>query len=90
MRERSQAVVVVLIVYAVVLILISPAVASPMSTVRSKHTVQPPQLIIPLATLLLTTAFVILNPLCEAVLAPPAHQSASGSDLVALNTARLC
>jgi hypothetical protein len=60
------------------------------STVRNKHTVQPPQVIVPLATLLLTTAFVNLNPLFEVVLAPPVHLGASGSDVVDLNTARLC
>ena len=90
MRGRSQAVVAVLIACAVTLILVSPAVPSPMSTVPNKHTVRPPQVIIPLATLLLTTNFVNLNPLYEVVLAPPVHLGASGSDLVDLNTARLC
>ena len=75
----------------VTLVLVSPAVPSPMSTVPSKHTLRPPQVIVPLATLLLTTNFVSLNnPLFEVVLAPPVHMGASGSDLVDLNTARLC
>jgi hypothetical protein len=90
MRGRSQAVVAVLMAYTVMLILVSPAVPSPLSTVPTKHTVQPPQVSVPLAALLLTTGFLSLNSLYAVVLAPPAHLGASGSDLVDLNAARLC
>jgi hypothetical protein len=89
MRGRSQAVVAGLIACAVMLILVSPSVPSPASTAPTKHKVQSPQVIIPLATLLFTPA-VILNPQSEVVLAPPVHLGVSGSDVVDLKTARLC
>jgi hypothetical protein len=90
MRGQLQAVVAVLMASAVMLILVSPAVPSPLTTVPSKHSVRPPQVVVQLATILLTAAFVNLTPLCEMLLSPPVRLGASGSDLVDLNTARLC
>jgi len=90
MRGPSQGVVVVLMAYAVMLILVSPAVPSPLSTMPSKDTVQPKQVSVPLAALLIIAPIVNLNPLYEMVAAPPVHFGARGSEVIDLTTARLC
>lgn len=90
MRGRSQAVVAILVACAVMVILISPEVASPAGTLTSKHSLQPPQVAAPLgAALLLAT---IYHPVLvqEMVLPRPSHPIASDVDLVDLTTARLC
>ena len=90
MRGHTQTVIAVLMAYAVMAILVSPAVPSPLTTVPSKHTVQPPQVVVMLTALPMAAAVEALNPLYDIALAPPARLGASGSDLVDLNTARLC
>jgi hypothetical protein len=90
MGGRWQVVVAVLMAYAIMAILISPAVASPMGTLTSKHTLQPPTVIVPLAAILINSA--MYNPMVaqELVIARPAHPIASDLDLLDLTTARLC
>ncbi len=84
-----QVVTAIVMAYAIALILISPAVPSPLTTLRSKQTVQPPQVVAPVPALLFTSA-------AEAVstslwmTSEPVHLTLSGSERVDLTQARLC
>ena len=90
MRGHSQAVVAIVMAYAVMLILVSPVVSSPMTTLTSKHSLQPPTVTAPLAAVLVLST--VYNPVVvqEVVITRPAHPIASDLDLVDLTTARLC
>jgi hypothetical protein len=90
MRGQAQAVTAIVLAYAVMAILVSPAVPSPLTTIPSKHTAQPPQFLVTLTALPMAAALEYSNPLYDMVLLPPARLGASGSDVVDLNAARLC
>ena len=90
MRGRTQAVFAIVLAYAVMLILISPAVPSPQSTVPAKQTVVCPQVVICLAALLIATAGAYTNLSRGEVLASTLHLAFSGSELVERTTARRC
>ena len=90
MRGRTLAVVAVVMAYAVLLILVSPVVPSPLTTVPSKHTVHPPQVTVALVALLVSIVGVEVSFSHQAALAPPARLGCSGADVVDLTTARLC
>jgi len=90
MRGRTQAVFAIVIAYTVMVILISPAVPSPQSTVPSKQTVVSPQVVLWLTALLLATAGAYVAWSRGKVLASPLHLPLSGSDFVELTTARRC
>jgi hypothetical protein len=83
---RLYAVTAVVLAYIVLLILVSPAMPSPMTTVRSKQVVHPPQGIAPVTVLLFTAVVMHSYGLME----EPEHLLTSGSDVVDLTTARLC
>jgi hypothetical protein len=85
---RMQAVVAVVMAYAVLLILVSPIVPSPLTTVRSKQTVHPPQTVAPSA--LLFTAVVDSVSVFLWLSNEPATRLTNGSSIVDLTTARLC
>jgi len=76
----------IVLAYAILLILVSPVVPSPMTTVRSKQVVLPPQGVAPVTVLLFTSVVILCFWLTEG----PAHLLTSGSDVVNLTTARLC
>ncbi len=75
--------------YAVMVILVSPAVPSPMTTVPSKHTVHPPQFVAPVTALLFTSALDAVRAL-HLLGAEPVRVAARGSNLLDLTNARLC
>jgi hypothetical protein len=51
---HMRGITAIVMAYAVMLILVSPLVPSPLTTVRSKQMVQPPHLVAPVAALLFT------------------------------------
>ncbi|HET7184651.1 MAG TPA: hypothetical protein VFI82_08185 [Terriglobales bacterium] len=85
---RLKWVTAIVMAYAVMLILVSPAVPSPLTTLRSKHTIQPPQFVTPVAALLFTAVIDLAHR--SWLIAEPAGLAGSGSDIVDLTTARLC
>jgi hypothetical protein len=90
MRGRTQALFAIVIAYAVMVILISPAVPSPQSTDPSKQTVVSPQVVIWFTALLFSTAGAYVSLLRGKVLASTLHLAGSGSELVERTTARRC
>lgn len=90
MVGRTQAVVAVTMAYVVLVILVSPAAPSPMTTVPSKHTLQPLQFIAPVTALLFTAAAENTCTFYWMVSARPAHPALNGSAIVDLTSARLC
>ncbi|HEX9119692.1 MAG TPA: hypothetical protein VF840_04065 [Terriglobales bacterium] len=90
MLGRTQAAVAILIAYAVMVILISPAVPSPQSTVPSKQTVDSPQSVIWFTALLFATAGTYVAWLRGEVLASLLHLPFSGSEFDELTTALRC
>ncbi len=86
---RMQTVTAIVMAYAILVILVSPAVPSPLTTTRSKQTVHPPQMIAPAGALLFTAAADIpQGVLWSALEATPL--ALSGSDRVDFTQARLC
>jgi hypothetical protein len=85
---RLTAVTAVVMAYAVLLILVSPCVPSPLTMTRSKQTVQPPQAVAPSA--LLFTAVVDPVSVFLWLSEEPATLLTNGSSIVDLTTARLC
>lgn len=85
---RMRGITAIVMAYAVMLILVSPVVPSPLTTLRSKQTVQPPHFVAPVSALLFTVVvdctrtFWLMN--------EPERLSTRGSDIVDLTTARLC
>ena len=90
MRGHTQAVIAVVMAYAVMLILVSPAVPSPLTTVPTKLTLRPLQVIGMMTALPVTAAVEISNPLQDIVLSPPVRLGVSGAEVVDLNATRLC
>jgi len=90
MRRRAQAVFAIVIAYAVMAILISPAVPSPQSTVPTKQTVDSPQAVIWFTTFLLATAGTYAALSRGEVLASLLHLPFSGSEFDELTTALRC
>ena len=90
MRGRSQGVVAFVMAYAVMVILVSPAVPSPVTIVPVKHTVQSPYVVAHVAALHSTAAAYDPGVWHEVALMRPPHPTASGCDIVDVTTARLC
>ena len=80
----------ILMAYVVMVILVSPAVPSPATTLPSKHTLQPPQFVVPVTALLFTVAANHARAFQWMVGPPPVHLALSGSEVIDLTTARLC
>ncbi len=87
---QMRIVVAVLMAYAVLVILVSPAVPSPATTLPSRHSVHPPQFVVPVAVLLFTAAVDPARAWQWMTAAPPIQRASSGSELVDLTGARLC
>jgi hypothetical protein len=85
---RWQGIIAIVMAYAVMLILVSPVVPSPLTTLRSKQSIQPPHFVVPVTALLLTAAVDAARTFW--LMEKPAHSLTSGSDVVDLTTARLC
>ena len=85
---RMQGITAIVMAYAIMLILVSPAVPSPLSTLRSKQAVQPPHFVAPVAALLFTAVVDATRTFW--LTERPAHLLTRGSDVVDLTTARLC
>ena len=83
-----QGITAIVMAYAVLLILVSPVVPSPLTTVRSKQTIQPPHFVAPVSALLFTAVVDATRTFW--LMEKPAHLLTSGSDIVNLTTARLC
>jgi hypothetical protein len=90
MQGRTQAAVAIFIAYAVMVILISPAVPSPQSTLPSKRTVDSPQSVIWFTAFLLASAGTYAALSRGEVLASLLHLPFSGSEFVELTTALRC
>ena len=80
----------ILMAYVVLVILVSPVVPSPATTVPSKHTLQPPQLVVPVTALLFSVPANHARAFQRMVGPQPAHLALSGSEVIDLTTARLC
>ena len=78
----------IVMAYAVMLILVSPIVPSPLTTVRAKQTVQPPHFVAPVSALLFTAALDCTRTFW--LMEEPERLLTRGSDIVDLTTARLC
>jgi hypothetical protein len=85
---RMQGITAIVMAYAVMLILVSPVVPSPLTTMRSKQTVQPPHFVAPVSALLFTAALEVTGTL--RLMEDPERLLTRGSDIVDLTTARLC
>jgi choline-glycine betaine transporter len=85
---RMQAITAILMAYAVLLILVSPVVPSPLTTVRSRQVVHPPQFVTPASALLFTSAADSTRMFW--LMEEPGRLLTSGSDIVDRTTARLC
>ena len=90
MRGRSQGVVAFVMAYAVIVILVSPAVSSPVTVLAAKHALQSPQVLGHVAAMLSTVAAYDPGVWREIVLTRPEHPTAGGCDTVDMTTARLC
>ncbi len=90
MRRYTQAVIAFAIGFAIVVVLVSPLAPSPLTTVRTKHVLHPPNLVAHFAAVLFTTAAYDPGLLREVALQRPAHPIACGADIVDVTTARLC
>ena len=85
---RKQAMIAVVMAYAIMLILVSPVVPSPLTTIRNKQAVHPPHLAAPVSALLFAAVFDFTR--ASWLLEKPERLLTSGSDVVDLTTARLC
>jgi len=85
---RMQGITAIVMAYAVMLILVSPLVPSPLTTPRSKQMVQPPHFVAPVSALLFTA--VIDSAGTFWLMEEPERLLTRGSDIVDLTTARLC
>jgi choline-glycine betaine transporter len=85
---RMQGITAIVMAYAVMLILVSPLVPSPLTTMRSKQTVQPPHFVAPVSALLFTA--VVDTTRTFWLMEEPERLHTRGSDVVDLTTARLC
>jgi hypothetical protein len=83
-----QGITAIVTAYAVLLILVSPLVPSPLTTTRSKQTIQPPHFVAPVPALLFTAVVDAARTFW--LMEKPAHLLTGGSDIVDLTTARLC
>lgn len=83
-----QGITAIVMAYAIMLILVSPLVPSPLTTLRSKQMVQPPHFVAPVSTLLFTAVVDCTRTFW--LLEEPVHLLTRGSDVVDLTTARLC
>jgi hypothetical protein len=88
MSGRMQGITAIVMAYAVLLILVSPVVPSPLTTLRSKQTVQPPHFVAPVSALLFTAAIEFTRTFW--LMEEPERLPTRGSDIVDLTTARLC
>jgi len=90
MRQgRLQWITAIVMGYAIMLILVSPAVPSPLTTFRTKQTVQPPHFAAPVTALLFTSA----NDLIRVSLWLTVEHDrivSNGPEIIDLTTARLC
>ena len=83
-----QGITAIVMAYAIMLILVSPVVPSPLTTLRSKQTVQPPHYVAPVSALLFTE---VVDPTSTFwLLEDPERLLTRGSDIVDLTAARLC
>ena len=87
---RMRIITAVVMAYVVMVILVSPAVPSPATMLRSKHTLQPPQFVAPVAALLFTAAANHAQAFQWMVGSQPTHPVISGAEVVDLTSARLC
>lgn len=85
---RMQGITAIVMAYAILLILVSPLVPSPLTTMRSKQTVQPPHFVAPVSALLFTAA--VDSTRTFWLMEEPERLLTRGSDIVDLTTARLC
>ncbi len=85
---RVQAITAIVLAYAVLLLLVSPVVPSPVTTLRSKQMVHPPQGIAPATVLLFASAGDITRSFL--LKQETARLLTVGSDVVDLTTVRLC
>ena len=85
---RMRGITAIVMAYAVMVILVSPIVASPMTTLRSKQTIHPPHFVAPASALLFTA--VVDCTRTFSLREEPEHLPARGTDIVDLTSARLC
>ena len=85
---RMRGITAIVMAYAILLILVSPVVPSPLTTMRSKQTVQPPHFVAPVSALLFTALVDTTRTLWQ--MEEPERLFTRGSDIVDLTTARLC
>jgi hypothetical protein len=85
---RMQWITAIVMAYAVMLILVSPIVPSPLTTLRSKQTIQPPHFVAPVSALLFSAVADFRR--TSWLMEESERLPASGSDIVDLTTARLC
>ena len=85
---RMRGITAIVVAYAILLILVSPLVPSPLTTMRSKQTVQPPHFVAPVSALLFTAA--VDSTRTFWLMEKPERLLTRGSDIVDLTTARLC
>jgi protein-S-isoprenylcysteine O-methyltransferase Ste14 len=86
---RLQWITAIVMAYAVMLILVSPAVPSPATTLRTKQTVQPPHFIAPVTALLFTSAVDLIRAAAW-VTTGRVQVLANGPEIIDLTTVRLC
>jgi hypothetical protein len=85
---RMKGITAIVMAYAVMLILVSPLVPSPVTTLRSKQTIQPPHFVAPVSALLFTAVLGCTRTIRR--MEEPERLLTRGSDIVDLTTARLC
>ena len=85
---RMQGITAIVMAYAIMLILVSPIVPSPLTTLRSKQRVQPPHCVAPVSALLFTA--VVDTSRTFWLMEEPERLLTRGCDIVDLTTARLC
>lgn len=90
MRGRFQFVVASAIACAVIVILVSPTVPLPLTTVPSNHKVQRPDVSVHITAVLSITGVFDSGVVHEMVLMRSGHPTAGGCDIVDVTTARLC
>lgn len=85
---RIRWITAITMAYAILLILVSPVVPSPLTTMRSKQGVQPPHFAAPVSALLFTVVVDCTRTFW--LMEEPERLATPGSDIVDLTTARLC
>ncbi|MFI5087980.1 MAG: hypothetical protein ACHP7I_06265, partial [Terriglobales bacterium] len=81
---RMQWITAIVMAYAVMLILVSPVVPSPLTTLRSKQTIQPPHFVAPVSALLFTSVIDATRGI--RLMEEPERLLTRGSDIVDLTT----